>query len=88
MAKPIEEVLPAKPNARVRIYAYAIRDAFKNKTEIALFALNDLKTVTGAEGPAGNFIISSFEREEGPGQVQFIDVEAKPSSFNSWYVAP
>jgi hypothetical protein len=75
------------PGAGTTDAAYtAFRDAFKNKTEIAAYALSDAKTESGAEGPAGNFIVSSFDREEGNGQVQFVSVELKPSSFNAWHV--
>ena len=75
------------PGAGVTDAAYtAFRNAFKNKTEIAAFALSDLKTVDGAEGPAGNFIVATFDRDEGNGAVQFVSVELKPSSFNSWHV--
>jgi len=66
----------------------AIRDAWKNGTEIALYALSDLKTVPGAEGPTGNFVIADMTRDEGNGNVLFATVEAKPSSFNTWYVVP
>lgn len=63
----------------------ALLAAFTGKTEIAAYALNDLKSVVGADGPAGNFIVASFDRDEGNGNVQWISVELKPSSFNSWY---
>lgn len=64
----------------------AFRDAFKNKTEIAVYALSDEKTVAGAEGPAGNFVVGKFERDESNGAVLFMDVELKPSTFNDWTV--
>lgn len=64
----------------------ALRDAFINKTEIAIFALDDLKAVIGAEGPAGNFVVASFDRDETGGKILFCDVELKPSSFNTWYI--
>jgi hypothetical protein len=76
------------PGAGTTDAAYtAFRDAWKNGTEIAVYALTDDKSITGAEGPAGNFIVADFSIEEGNGTVQFASVEIKPSSFNSWYVA-
>jgi hypothetical protein len=66
----------------------AIRDAWKNKTEIAIWALTDDKAVSGSEGPAGNFVVSDFSIEEGNGNVLFANVELKPSSYNDWYVVP
>ena len=66
----------------------AFRDAWKNKSEIAAYALTDVKTVAGAEGPSGNFVVSDFSIEEGNGSVLFATVELKPSSFNDWYVVP
>lgn len=65
----------------------AFRDAWKNKSEIAVYALTYAKDLTGAEGPAGNFIVSDFSIDEGNGTVQFASVELKPSSFNDWHVA-
>lgn len=77
------------PGAGTTDAAYtAFRDAWKNKTEIAAYALTDLKTVSGAEGPAGNFVVVDFSIEEGNGTVLFANVELKPSTFNDWYVAP
>jgi hypothetical protein len=66
----------------------AFRDAWKSGAEVAAFALTDAKTIAGAEGPAGNFVVSDFSIEEGNGAVLFANVELKPSSFNDWYVAP
>lgn len=66
----------------------AFRDAWKNKSEIAAYALTDASSVAGAEGPAGNFIVADFSIDQGNGVVQFASVELKPSSFNDWHVVP
>lgn len=66
----------------------AFRNAYKNKSEIAAYALTGDKTEAGVEGPAGNWVVGSFEIDQGNGSVQFATVELKLSSFNDWYVAP
>jgi hypothetical protein len=77
------------PGSGVTDVAYnAFRDAWNSGNDIAVFALTDAKSVTGAEGPAGNFIVSDFTIDEGNGKVLFANVELKPSSFNTWYIAP
>lgn len=65
----------------------AFRDAWKNKAEIAAYALTGDKTLAGSEGPAGNFVVSDFSIDQGNGTVQFATVELKPSTFNDWYVS-
>src|SRR5206468_3290488 len=75
------------PGAGTTDAAYiALRDAWKNKTEILIFGLTYDKSTSGSEGPAGNFIVSDFSIDEGNGKVLFADVEFSPSSFNDWYV--
>lgn len=64
----------------------AMRDAFLDDTEIFFTALDDAKTVTGAQGISGNFNVSNFTRNEPIGDVMTVDVELSPSSFTDWYI--
>lgn len=63
----------------------AVRAAYTGKTEIAIYALDGVKAVTGSEGPCGNWIVADFSRDESNGTVVTYKVELKPSSFNAWH---
>jgi hypothetical protein len=60
--------------------------AWSTGVEVAAFALDDLKTVTGARGPGGNWVVSDMSRSEGNSEVVFYTVDLKPSTFNAWYI--
>lgn len=63
----------------------AMRDAYLNDTEIAFYALDQAKTVTGAQGIGGNFNVVNFSRSESLTDAMTADVELSPSSFTNWY---
>lgn len=66
----------------------AIRDAFLNSTEIALAALDQKRTVVGAQGPVGNFTITNFSRNESLTEAITVSVTAKLSKFDEWHTVP
>jgi TP901-1 family phage major tail protein len=63
----------------------AIKDAWLAADEIVLAALDQEKTVTGAQGPAGNFVITNFSRSEPLEEAMTVSVTAKASSFPQWF---
>jgi hypothetical protein len=66
----------------------AILTAWLNNVEIAFFALDGVKTAaSGSQGPAGNWMVKSFKRNEKLTEAVSVDVELVPSSFNGWVVA-
>jgi hypothetical protein len=66
----------------------AIFTAWNTNAEIAFFALDGVKTASsGSQGPAGNWMVTSFSRSEGLTDALTVDVELSPSSFNGWVTA-
>jgi hypothetical protein len=62
----------------------AIRDAFLTNGVIELAVLDQLRTVSGAQGPKGNFSITSFSRGEPLEDAIITSVTAKMTSFAEW----
>ena len=62
----------------------AIRDAWLNKTEVALMALNGGQAVSGAQGLAANFSVSMTQNQPIK-DVQSWDVTLTVSSFPEWH---
>lgn len=65
----------------------AIRDAWLGSLEVFFSALDGLYTVSGNQGPAGNFTVTNFSRSEGLNEAVTVDVELSPSSFDGWFAA-
>jgi hypothetical protein len=66
----------------------AFRDAYLNDAEIAVWGLDGVKTAaSGSQGPAGNFNVVNFSRNEPIADVITADVELAPSSFTHWFTA-
>ena len=63
----------------------AIKTAYLGSDEIAFAALTEAHTVTGSEGPVGNFSITNFSRSEPLEEGIKVSVTAKLSAFGSWY---
>lgn len=66
----------------------AIRNAFMNNTEIPLVFVDDAIAIEDAEGPAGNWEVSQFNRTEALEDAVKYQVTVTFSSFQQWYVAP
>jgi hypothetical protein len=66
----------------------AMFTAWNTNAEIAFFALDGIKTAaSGSQGPAGNWMVSSFKRNEGLTEAVTVDIELTPSSYNGWVTA-
>lgn len=65
----------------------ALRDAWLNGTEIFAAALDGLAATSGSNGPAGNFTVTNFSRNEGLKEAITVEVELSASSFNGWVTA-
>lgn len=66
----------------------AILTAWLANAELAIFALDGIKTATsGNQGPAGNFTVTNFSRNESLTEALMVDVELSASSFNGWCTA-
>ncbi len=63
----------------------AIKAAWLASTEIVLAVLDQAKTVMGTQGPAGNFVITNFSRNEPLEEALTVSVTAKASSFPQWF---
>ena len=63
----------------------AIRDAFLDGTKVALAVLDQKRTVTGAQGPVGDFSITGFSRSEALEEAIVADVTAKLTTFEEWH---
>lgn len=58
--------------------------AWTNDSEIAFFALDGPQATAANQGPAGNYSVTNFSRNEPLGEAVTVDVELSPSSFNGW----
>ena len=65
----------------------AVLTAWQNSTELFFSALDGVYTVSGNQGPAGNFTVTNFSRSEGLTDAVTVDVELSPSSQNGWFTA-
>jgi len=63
----------------------AIKNAFLTAGTVALAILDQLRTVTGAQGPVGDFAITNFSRNEALEEAIVADVTAKLSRFEEWH---
>lgn len=65
----------------------AVKSFFLNSGEIALAAMDGAINTTNNQGPAGNFTITNFSREEPLEDAVKVKVTAKSSSMQQWYTA-
>ena len=62
----------------------ALRTAFLNGTCVEIAALDQAKTVAGAEGPKGAFAVTNFSRGEPLEDAQTISVTLRLAEFGEW----
>ena len=65
----------------------AIRTAYLNNTPIALAILTSAHSVSGSEGPVGNFTVTNLSRSEELEATITYSVTVKLQEFGEWYVA-
>lgn len=63
-----------------------IKDAWLGGDEIGMAFLDQDKSTAGAQGPAGNWIVTGFQKHEPIEGAQTVDVTVKMSSYPQWYV--
>jgi hypothetical protein len=63
----------------------AIKAAFLSAGTVALAVLDQKRTITGAQGPLGDFAITNFSRNESLEEAIVADVTAKLSKFEEWH---
>ncbi len=63
----------------------AIKTAFLTAGTAALAVLDQKRTVTGAQGPLGDFSITNFSRSEALEEAIVADVTAKLAVFVEWH---
>jgi hypothetical protein len=63
----------------------AIKAAFLSAGTVALVALDQKRTVVGAQGPLGDFSITNFSRNEALEEAIVADVTAKLARFEEWH---
>jgi len=63
----------------------AIKTAFLASTTVALAVLDQLVSVSGAQGPLGDFSITNFSRNEALEDGITVDVTAKLAKFVEWH---
>ncbi|HEX8322488.1 MAG TPA: hypothetical protein VF595_01125 [Tepidisphaeraceae bacterium] len=61
-------------------------DAWNEQTEVFFAALDAAKTADGAQGPAGNWLVSDFQKTEPVDGVQMVDVTLVPSTQMLYYI--
>ena len=62
-----------------------IKDAWLNSTEIGVVALTGAIASANNEGPAGNFVVTNFSRDESLEEAIKANVTLKPASYMQWY---
>ena len=66
----------------------AAQTAFLTAGTVALAVLDQKRTVTGAQGPLGDFSITNFSRNESLEEAIVADVTAKLARFEEWHEVP
>ena len=66
----------------------AIKTAFLSAGSVALAILDQKRTVTGAQGPLGDFSITNFSRNEALEEAIVADVTAKLARYEEWHEVP
>jgi len=62
----------------------AVRDAFINDTLLPAVILDQSKFVVGAQGPAANWEVAKFDREENLANILMANVSLVPGSYPQW----
>ena len=62
----------------------AVKSAFLTAGTVALAVLDQKRTITGAQGPLGDFSITNFSRNEALEEAIVADVTAKLAAFDEW----
>ncbi|AQT67948.1 Phage major tail protein 2 [Anaerohalosphaera lusitana] len=65
----------------------AIKTAFLSSGTVGMAVLTGDSTVTGSEGPAGDWSITNFSRNEPLEEAVTVSVTAKLAKFTEWFVA-
>jgi len=63
----------------------AIKAAFLSAGTVALAVLDQKATISGAQGPLGDFSITNFSRNEALEEAIVADVTAKLARFEEWH---
>jgi len=63
----------------------AIKNAFLSAGTVALAVLDQKATISGAQGPLGDFSITNFSRNEALEEAIVADVTAKLARFEEWH---
>jgi len=63
----------------------AIKNAFLSAGTVALAVLDQKATISGAQGPLGDFSITNFSRNEALEEAIVADVTAKLPRFEEWH---
>ena len=66
----------------------AIKTAFLTAGNVALAVLDQKVSVSGAQGPLGDFSITNFSRNEALEEAIVADVTAKLARFEEWHTVP
>jgi len=66
----------------------AIQTAFMESTTMAFAILDQLYTVSGAQGMVADFSITNFSRNEPLEEAETVDVTLNLAEFGSWWEAP
>jgi len=62
------------------------RDAYQNGTEVPIAVLDGSPTTSGSQGPAGNWVVTQFDRPESPTEVVTTEITLEPSSYMSYWI--
>ena len=63
----------------------AIKDAYLANGEICIVCLDKTIATAGAQGPAGNFVVTNFARSEPLEEAMKVSVTLKASSYMTWH---
>lgn len=66
----------------------ALAAAYFARSELAMCFLDGASNVAGAQGLAGNFVVTNFSRDEPLTGAVKADVTVKASTFPHWYTVP
>jgi hypothetical protein len=61
--------------------------AWLGNDEVFFAALDGADDAVGSQGPAGNFAVTNFSRNEALPEAVMVDVELSASSYNDWHVS-
>ena len=73
------------PRSCVTAGSDAIKTAFLTAGTVATAVLDQKRTISGAQGPLGDFAITNFSRSESLAEAIVADVTAKLARFEEWY---